>query len=367
MAVLRLWRRRRAIAVSGMVAGCIVLIAGCGSSSSSGTGGKESAASGEAVAASGEATSSSGESSESGSTQTLKVVLAWYPTPEYGGLYAAVAHGFFKEQGLEVEIKIGGPQVSATQVVGAGQAEIGYLNNDETLMQALQDGIQLTEFGTTYEQYPEALEYQKSHPIHSFSEANGKTISMVTGSVDYEWLQHKYNLKNKTTPYSYATFAHDPSSLLLGYATDDVPTLAAQKIQIGYLPVSESGLNPYADILFAKTSFVKEHAATVKKFMTGLVEGWAYYRNHYEEINKIIFEAEPNTPLSTDNAISKTQDSFIYGGAAETNGIGTIELARVENTYNKLRELKVITKTLNIEEMVNTTLTPKVLPPKAGS
>lgn len=345
MAVRRLWRAPRAFTIMGALAASLALIAGCGSSA------KPTA-------------SASGGSGAS--TKTLKVVLAWYPTPEYGGLYAALEQGYFTKEGLNVEVKPGGPQVSSTQVVGSGQAEIGYLNNDETLMQARQDGIELTEFATTYEKYPEGLEYQSSHPISGLADANGKTISMVTGSVDYEWLQHKYGLKNPTTPYSYATFGHDPTSLLLGYVSDDIPTLAAQGIKAGYVPISESGLNPYADVIFAKSSYVKANAATLTKFVTAIAKGWQYYRGHYEQVNKGIYKAEPNTPLSTDNAISKAQEPFIYGGAAETTGIGSIEEARVKDTYEKLRSLKVLTKSMTIEQIADATLVPK-LTSKEGS
>lgn len=346
MAALRLWRERRALTITGALIASVVLLAGCGSSSKP---------------------SGSKASAESAKEPTaLKVVLAWYPTPEYGGIYTAVNQGFFEEEGLKVEIKPGGPEVSATQVVGSGQAEIGFLNNDESLMQARQDGIEVTEFATTYEKYPEGLEYQKSHPISKLSEANGKTISMVTGSVDYEWLQHKYGLSNKTTPYSYATFAHDPTSLLLGYVTDDVPTLAAQGIKIGYVPISESGLEPYADVLFAKSSYVSEHEAMLKKFLAAIAKGWQYYRTHYEQINKVIFEAEKNTPLSTDNAISKAQEPFIYGGASETTGIGSIESSRVQSTYEKLRSLGVIKKTMKVQEIANTSLAPSLTSKEGG-
>lgn len=347
MAALRLWRAPKAFTVVGALAASLALIAGCGSSSKPST---------------------AGNASSGSSAKTLKVVLAWYPTPEYGGLYAALDEGYFTKEGLNVEVKPGGPQVSSTQVVGSGQAEIGYLNNDETLMQARQDGIELTEFATTYEKYPEGLEYQSSHPISNLAEANGKTISMVTGSVDYEWLQHKYGLKNPTTPYSYATFGHDPTSLLLGYVSDDIPTLAAQGIKASYVPISESGLNPYADVIFAKSSYVQANGPTLKKFLAAVARGWQYYRSHYEQVNKTIFKAEPNTPLSTDNAISKAQEPFIYGGAAETTGIGSIEEARVKDTYEKLRSLKVITKSMSVEQIANTALGSKLTSPaKEGS
>ena len=333
--------------------GLVLVVAGCGggSSSSSSSSGSSSSA------------SSEGSGGSSGETTSMKLVLAWYPTPEYGGLYAAVKEGYFEKAGLDISIKPGGPQVSSTQVVGSGQADIGYLNNDVTLMQGWDDGIELTEFATTYEKYPEAVEYHKEHPIKEFKEMDGKTVSAITGSVDYEWLQHKYELDNKVTPFSYATFAHDDESLLVGYAPDDVPSLAAEGIEIGYLPLSESGFEPYADVLFAKVAYVEEHEAEIKKFLQALGEGWAYYRNHAPEINKVIVEAEPNVPAEINEQIAEIQDEFIFGGEAEKTGIGTIDPARVKQTYEQVKELGLIKSELDLEKVANTTLMPKILPP----
>lgn len=333
--------------------GLVLVVTGCGSSSSS-----SSSTSSE---------SSGGGGETGGETTPIKLVLAWYPTPEYGGLYAAEQQGFFEKQGVDVSIKPGGPQVSSTQVVGSGQADIGYLNNDVTLMQAWDDGIELTEFATTYEKYPEAVEYHKDHPIKDFPEMDGKTVSAVTGSVDYEWLQHTYDLENKVTPFSYATFAHDDESLLIGYAPDDVPSLAAEGIEVGYLPVSKSGLEPYADILFAKTDYVESHEKEIKEFLQALGEGWAYYRNHAPEINKVIFEEESTTPMATNEAIAEIQDEFIFGGEAEKNGIGTINTARVEDTYKKVKSLDVIKSELDINEIADPNLMPKIMPPPKES
>jgi NitT/TauT family transport system substrate-binding protein len=327
--------------------GLVLVVTGCGSSGSS-----SSSASSE----------SSGSGGGGGETTSMKLVLAWYPTPEYGGLYAADKEGYFEKQGLDVSIKPGGPQVSSTTVVGSGQADIGYLNSDVTMMEAWDQGIELTEFATTYEKYPEGVEYHEGHAIKDFEEMDGKTVSAVTGSVDYEWLQHKYDLSNKVTPFSYATFAHDDESLLVGYAPNDVASLAAEGVKIGYLPLEKSGFAPYADILFAKTSYVEEHQAEIKKFLQALGEGWKYYRNHSAEINEVIFEAEPNVAAEINEGISELQDEFIYGGDAETNGIGTIDPARIKKTYEQVKELGLLKSELDMNKIADTTLMPKILP-----
>jgi NitT/TauT family transport system substrate-binding protein len=341
------------LGVAALLIGLVLVVTGCGGSSDSSSSSSSSSS-----------TSSEGSGGGGGGeTTSMKLVLAWYPTPEYGGLYAAVKEGYFEKEGLDVSIKPGGPQVSATTIVGSGQADIGYLNSDVTMMEAWDQGIELTEFATTYQKYPEAVEYHEEHPIKEFKEMEGKTVSAVTGSVDYEWLQHKYELNNKVTPFSYATFAHDDESLLVGYAPDDVPSLAAEGVKIGYLPLEESGFAPYADVLFAKTSYVEEHEAEIKKFLKALGEGWAYYRNHAPEINKVITEAEPNVPAEINEQISELQDEFIYGGDAETNGIGTIDAARVKKTYEQVKELGLLKSELDLSKVANTTLMPKIMPP----
>ncbi len=295
---------------------------------------------------------------------TVRLVLAWYPTPEYGGLYAGIQQGYFKQAGINLQVTPGGPQVSSTQVVGSGRADIGYINNDGTLLLARQNGIPVEEFATTYQVYPEGIEYHKSDPISSFEEMNGRTVYAVTGSVDYQWLQDKFHLQNKVLPYSYANFAHDPSSLLLGYVTDDVPTLAAQNVEIGYLKLADAGRNPYADALYGLESYVSSHKEVLRAFLGALAKGWAYYRNHYHDVNVYMHTLNNADSVDVMDAIAKFQDDYIYTGDAATKGIGAIDAKRVEATYNDMKAIGAINATIDLKSFADTTLVPKVLPPQ---
>ncbi len=48
---------------------------------------------------------------------------SWYAQAEHGGFYQAVAKGIYKKHGLDVTIKMGGPQVNNMQLMLAGQAD----------------------------------------------------------------------------------------------------------------------------------------------------------------------------------------------------------------------------------------------------
>ena len=47
----------------------------------------------------------------------------WFAEAEHGGFYQAIANGLYKKAGLDVTIKMGGPQVNIMQLMAAGQAD----------------------------------------------------------------------------------------------------------------------------------------------------------------------------------------------------------------------------------------------------
>src|SRR5689334_6819751 len=48
----------------------------------------------------------------------------WYAEAEHGGFYQAVAEGIYRRHGLDVEVKMGGPQVNVVQLLVGGQADL---------------------------------------------------------------------------------------------------------------------------------------------------------------------------------------------------------------------------------------------------
>src|SRR5207237_3164402 len=51
--------------------------------------------------------------------------LKWVTQAQFAGYYAAAAKGFYKKAGLDVKIRVGGPDISPEQVVAGGQAQMG--------------------------------------------------------------------------------------------------------------------------------------------------------------------------------------------------------------------------------------------------
>ena len=55
----------------------------------------------------------------------VTVQLKWVTQAQFAGFYAAQANGYYKQAGLDVNLKLGGPDIVPEQVVLGGQAEFG--------------------------------------------------------------------------------------------------------------------------------------------------------------------------------------------------------------------------------------------------
>ena len=64
----------------------------------------------------------------------VKLMLNWYPEAEHGGYYAALVHGFYREEGLDVTIIKGGPNAPVVPQTARGAVEFGITNADRILL-----------------------------------------------------------------------------------------------------------------------------------------------------------------------------------------------------------------------------------------
>src|SRR5689334_18361327 len=71
------------------------------------------------------AAAGAGASTGKASATKVTLQLKWVTQAQFAGYYAAAAKGYYKDAGLDVKIKVGGPNITPEQVVAGGQAQFG--------------------------------------------------------------------------------------------------------------------------------------------------------------------------------------------------------------------------------------------------
>ncbi|HEX3254931.1 MAG TPA: ABC transporter substrate-binding protein, partial [Gaiellaceae bacterium] len=72
-----------------------------------------------------ESSGGSGTGGGGGAKDHVTLQLKWVTQAQFAGYYAAKAQGYYDDEGLDVDIKVGGPDIVPEQVVLGGQAEFG--------------------------------------------------------------------------------------------------------------------------------------------------------------------------------------------------------------------------------------------------
>ena len=70
----------------------------------------------------------------------VSVTTTWFAQAEHGGIYQAVANGTYKKYGLDVTVKMGGPQVNGMQLLMAGQTDC-FMGYDVQTMKGWENGV----------------------------------------------------------------------------------------------------------------------------------------------------------------------------------------------------------------------------------
>lgn len=278
-----------------------------------------------------------------------KVVLQadWYPQPEHGGFYTALAKGYYKEEGLDVSIQPGGPYVAATQQVAAGGAQFG-MGASDTILEGISDGQPLVAVAATMQHDPQGIMVRKDSPVHSFPDLNGHTVAVKPGSTWFEYLVKRYQLDKVVqipATYSVANFVADPKYIQQCFPTSE-PFFARQAgIETRVLLISDAGYSPYR-VLFTTQDFVAAHPETVAKFVRASLRGWRDYMNDPAAAHAVIAKLNPalNPEWMHFSWQALHDGHFVTGNDASGAQLGEMTPERWNTMYTQLFDLKMIAK-----------------------
>jgi len=161
--------------------------------------------------------------------QSTKAVFYtnWYAQAEHGGFYQAVAEGTYQKQGLDVDVKMGGPQINVLQLLLAGQADL-VMGYDLQTIKAIEQGLPVVTVATTFQKDPAVL---IAHPgVAALSDLKTRTllIGQASETTFWPWLKAKYGFTDaQKRPYAFSVqqYLVDQNVAQQGYLTSEPFTI----------------------------------------------------------------------------------------------------------------------------------------------
>jgi NitT/TauT family transport system substrate-binding protein len=276
----------------------------------------------------------------------------WFPQAEHGGFYQALAKGYYKEAGIDVEIVPGGPGVPVDEILLAGQVDLAMGRSDDIIAwDSL--GLPFVIVGVYMERDPQAILVHDESPVKTFADLNNRTIMGVQGSNWIEYIKAHYHIDFRLIPSNFgiAQFMADKDFIQQCFVTDEPYYILKNGGHPRTLIMSDSGFNPYR-IIYTTQKYAREHPAEVRAFMAATLRGWDEYMNGDPSPGKtLIAKSNPQmTEEFMDYSTKAMHDYHIVSGKPEAGEkLGLMTRQRLQEQVNDLVRLKIISGPIPVD------------------
>jgi len=270
--------------------------------------------------------------------QKVVFLTNWLAQAEHGGFYQAIAEGIYKKHGLDVEVRMGGPQVNVVQLLLAGQADL-VMGYDLQTIKLVEQGLPVVTVGATFQKDPAAL---IAHPdVKALPDLKSRTllIGQASETTFWPWLKARYGFTDaQKRPYAFSVqqFLVDKNVAQQGYATSEPYSIEKGGVNPNVFLLADYGYPPYAETIVTTQQMVKTKPEVVRQFLLATAEGWKSYLSHPAPGNALIKKANPQMEddLIAFGVAKMKEYGLVTGGEARTQGILTMTDARWKQTFD---------------------------------
>ena len=239
--------------------------------------------------------------------------LKWVTQAQFAGYYAAVEKGYYKKAGLDVTLKVGGPDVTPEQVVLAGQADFG-LDWLPNLLATREKGGKIVSIAQVFARSGMTELTWKSSGINTIKKMAGKKVGVWCCGNQPELFAAL--TKNGINPNSKSavTIVNQPFSmdLFLQHKIDAAAAMTYNELaqvletknpttgklytladlNVFKMASPAVGTGMLEDNIFATQKYLSDssHSATITAFLKASFQGWIYCRDHVSDCTNIVLK-----------------------------------------------------------------------------
>ncbi|GAA2526427.1 ABC transporter substrate-binding protein [Rarobacter incanus] len=318
---------RRALGAVALGSAVALALAGCsGSSSSSSTTSPEASTSTDAA---------------SGELKDVTLQLQWVAQAQFAGYYAAVAEGFYKDEGLNVTIQEAGTDTVPIDVLAAGDADFA-ISWVPKVLGSIEQGTKVTDIAQIFERSGTTQISFKNKQIKTAADLKGKKVGSwgygnewelfagmqkagIDTTKDIDLVQQAFDMNaflSGDIDAAQAMTYNEYAQVLETKNPDTGKLYTADDLNV--INWNDEGTAMLQDAIWAdsdKLASDADYADTAVKFIKASIKGWAYVRDHPQEGADIVTEAGSTLGTSHQLWMANEVNKLIW---PSTSGVGMI-------------------------------------------
>jgi NitT/TauT family transport system substrate-binding protein len=335
----RIW-----LVLAGLIAALTLAVAGCGGDDEAGGDGTTAA-----------------ETSDEQALDKVTLQLKWVTQAQFAGYYAALEEGYYEDEGLDVTLKPGGPDITPEQVVASGQAEFG-IDWLPALLAARDQGGDLVNIAQVFGKSGMTEVTWKDSNITDVAGMKGKKVGVWCCGNENELyaalVKNGIDPKNKDD----VTIVNQPFDMNL-FLNRDVDAAAAMTYNelaqvletknpdtgelytlddLNVISMEDAGTAMLEDGIFTQGEWIADEANQdiAKRFLKASFKGWAFCRDNQDECLQIVLDSGPTLGEGHQRWQLNEINALIW--PTPPAGIGVMEEPAFQRTADIAKQFGVI-------------------------
>jgi putative hydroxymethylpyrimidine transport system substrate-binding protein len=253
------------------------------------------------------ALSACGEKKESvlssGQTQSLTLMLDWFPNADHVGIYQALANGDFERAGLDVHVRVPSDPALPLKLLAAGKTDLAVSYEPEVLL-ARDKGLPLVSVAAIVQEPLTSIVSVGSKHIRTAAQLRGKKVG--DAGIPYQHAYLTTILNHAGVPASSVKEINVGSDLVPAMLSGRVDaTLGSfwnyEAIQLArmhkhpnVIRMEQVGVPTYDElVVVARKSTIVDHPDVIRRFVQALARGYEAVRSNPEAAVHNLVAANP--------------------------------------------------------------------------
>lgn len=227
------------------------------------------------------------------SLKPVTVQLKWKHQFQFAGFYAAIEKGYYREIGLDVNLREASPTLNPIDEVLGGRADYGVANAELLLYRMI--GEPVTALAAIFQHSPLVIMSLSESGITTPQDLIGKRVMFPEGHYGANTLG--VLLREGIDPdqvtqvplsFNIQDLIDKKVDAMVGYITDKPYILEKHGISYHLINPRVYGVDFYGDTLFTREGHAIDNFEEVKQFREATLKGWRYALSHQAEIVDLI-------------------------------------------------------------------------------
>jgi NitT/TauT family transport system substrate-binding protein len=290
--------------------------------------------------------------------QKLKFRLDWKPGGQHSLFYLGKDRGYFKDEGVDLELYSGTGTSDSVKQVGIGAVDCA-LADALVVVQAAEQRVPLKSVAAYYQTNPIVVASPKTKPITEPKQLIGIKLGSKKGSATYQGLialltannMRLEDIKLVDIGFGVAPLLVGQVDALMGFATSEPVQAESKGMPVYLMPISDYGVDTYGLTLICNQGSMDRSPALVKGFVKAMQKSMAETIKDpaagIAAVARNVEEVDVPTETKTLAVAMK------YWSTSETtaHGLGWQTEQRWQRTIEVTRKLGLVEKPLQADQV----------------